>query len=56
MESFESWARQQIMVKGHSVVSVKNAEGINVKWVNTTTGEEFITDFEGAKNESTSGD
>ena len=52
MESFESWAWQQIMVKGHSVVSVKNAEGINVKWVNTTTGEEFITSFEGENNEA----
>lgn len=40
--TFEAWAWQQCMVMGHEIVSIKDTQGENIKWVNTTTEEEFL--------------
>ena len=40
--SFSDWSWEQCMVKGHEIVSIKDSDGENIKWVNTTTGEEFF--------------
>ena len=41
-KDFDSWAFEQCVTKGHTIVGVKNDSGINVKYVNTTTEEEFV--------------
>ena len=39
--SFDDWAFKQCVNLGHEIVSIKGEDGVNIKWVNTTTGEEF---------------
>ncbi len=44
MDKFDEWAFEQCVTNGYRIDSVKNDEGVNIKWVNTTTGETFILD------------
>ena len=44
--TFKDWAWQQCMVKGHNIVSIKDENGENIKWENTTTNEEYVVDKE----------
>jgi hypothetical protein len=40
-EDFDTWAFRQCVVKGHKIQGVKNEHGVNIKYINTTTLEEF---------------
>lgn len=39
---FDEWAFMQCVLLGNEIISVKDENGENVKWVNTTTNEEFL--------------
>lgn len=41
MMNFSEWSFIQCVTLGHEIRAVKNESGVNIKWVNTTTGEEF---------------
>lgn len=41
---FNKWAFEQVQVKGNVIVSLKDETGRNVRWINTTTNEEFTLD------------
>lgn len=38
---FDSWAFKQCVTNGQEIEGVKGADGENIKYVNTTTKEEF---------------
>ncbi len=41
-EDFDSWAFTQCVINGHSIEGIKGNGGENIKYVNTTTKEEFV--------------
>lgn len=42
LSPFDKWSHRQCNVKGHIIEGVKNRDGVNYKFVNTTTKEEFL--------------
>ena len=40
--TFDEWAFEQCVILGHEIKSIQNEEGVNIKWINTTTKEEFV--------------
>lgn len=38
---FDSWAFKQCVTLGHKIEGIKNADGVNIAWINTTTKEEY---------------
>lgn len=51
---FDDWAFEQCVLKGHTIVGIKNNQGVNINFKNLTTGELFHKDNENpqeAKNE-----
>lgn len=40
--NFDDWSFQQCIILGHDIISIKDESGMNIKWINTTTKEEFI--------------
>ena len=38
---FDSWAFEQCVTNGHEIKGIKGSSGVNVKYINTTTKEEF---------------
>ena len=39
---FDTWAFEQCNNKGHRIEAVKDLNGKNIAWINTTTKERFL--------------
>ena len=42
MSNFSDWSFEQCVVKGNKIIGVKDSSGVNFKFINETTKEEFI--------------
>ncbi len=40
-KDFDAWSFEQCVTKGNEIVSIKNDDGENIAWINTTTEERF---------------
>jgi len=40
-KEFDAWAFEQCAIKGHEIKGIKGSNGANIKYINTTTNEEF---------------